>query len=211
MGGRVFVSIGMSLDGYVAGPNARPGNPLGDGGMKIHRWLYEVEAWRERQSLGGGGRSASGEIVEENFARAGAYVMGRRMFDEGEADWPDPPPFRAPVFVLTHTPRGPWERGGGTTFHFVTHGAHEALEQAREAAGEKDVQIAGGAETVRQYLNAGLVDELEVHLAPLVLGSGVRLLDGVDPEIALAPERTVGTGEVTHIRYRVSRGRAPGH
>ncbi|MFG2875157.1 dihydrofolate reductase family protein [Streptomyces sp. NPDC048337] len=205
----VFASIGTSLDGFLAGPNARPGNPLGDGGARIHRWVYEVEAWRERQNLlPGGGVVAtvahpSAEIVEENFARAGAYVMGHRMFAEGELAWPDPPPFRAPVFVLTHTPREPWVREGGTTFHFVTDGPEAALDAARKAAGDKDVQISGGAETVRTYLNAGLVDELEIHLAPILLGSGTRLLDGVDPELRLAPDRTVATPEVTHIRYRV--------
>lgn len=200
----VFASVGMSLDGFIAGPNARPGNPLGDGGARIHRWLYSVEAWRERQSLPGGDeRSPSAELVEENFARAGAYVMGRRMFAEGETAWPDPPPFRAPVFVLTHTPREPWVRQGGTTFHFVTDGPEAALAAAREAADGKDVQISGGARTVRTYLDAGLVDELEIHLAPMLLGSGVRLLDGVDPALRLTPDRTVATPEVTHIRYRV--------
>ncbi|GGT38632.1 dihydrofolate reductase family protein [Streptomyces purpureus] len=201
--GKVFVSIGMTLDGYVAGPNARPGNPLGDSGTRIHQWLYEVEAWRERQSMTGGASNPSGEIVEENFARAGAYVMGRRMFDEGELGWPDPPPFRAPVFVLTHHAREAWVRQGGTTFFFVTDGIEAALDRARAAAGAKDVQVSGGAETVREYLDAGLVDELEIHLAPIVLGDGVRLLDGVRTDLRLEPDRVVAAAGVTHVRYRV--------
>ncbi|MFG2983196.1 dihydrofolate reductase family protein [Streptomyces sp. NPDC048258] len=201
----VFASVGTTLDGFMAGPNARPGNPLGDGGLTIHRWVFEIDAWRERQGLPGGSgeHNASAELVEENFARTGAYVMGRRMFAEGELGWPDPPPFRAPVFVLTHAPREPWVRQGGTTFHFVTDGPEAALAAAREAAGGKDVQISGGAETVRTCLNAGLVDELEIHLAPILLGSGTRLFDGVDPSVRLTPDRTVATPQVTHIRYRV--------
>ncbi|WP_186319094.1 hypothetical protein [Streptomyces sp. SAJ15] len=121
----VFASPGMTLDGFVAGPNARPGNPLGDGGLRIHEWVEDVETWRERQSVTGGtgtGGDQDDGVVRETFERAGAYVMGRRMFAEGEVGWPDPPPFRAPVFVLTHTPREPWVRQGGTTFHFVTEG-----------------------------------------------------------------------------------------
>ncbi|MER6998605.1 dihydrofolate reductase family protein [Streptomyces sp. NPDC000410] len=202
---KVFASLGVSLDGFVAGPNARPGNPLGDGGTRIHRWMYDVGAWRERLGMSGGTTNVSGEVVEANFARAGAYVMGRRMFDEGEAGWPDPPPFRAPVFVVTHTPREPWARQGGTTFTFVTEGIEHALALAGAAAGDKDVQIAGGADTVRQFLNAGLVDDLEIHLAPLVLGGGVRLFDGVDTDLELEPDRVVDAREVTHVRYRVIR------
>ncbi|MFI8827614.1 dihydrofolate reductase family protein [Streptomyces sp. NPDC053431] len=200
----VYASLGMSLDGFVAGPNARPGNPLGDGGLRIHEWVEDVETWRERQSLAGGtGGDPDDAIVAENFERAGAYVMGRRMFAEGELGWPDPPPFRAPVLVLTHTPREPWVRQGGTTFHFVTEGPEAALALAREAAGEKDVQVSGGAETVREFLAAGLLDELEIHLAPVVLGSGTRLFDGVSPDLRLEPVRVIGSPKVTHVRYRV--------
>ncbi|GAA2816110.1 dihydrofolate reductase family protein [Saccharopolyspora taberi] len=203
---KVFASMGMSLDGFVAGPNGGPDNALGDGGFRIHQWVFDLESWRERQSREGGATNADDEIVKENFARAGAYVMGRRMFDEGEAGWPDPPPFQAPVFVLTHNPREPWVRQGGTTFTFVTDGVESAVEQARAAAGDKDVQISGGADVVRQALDAGLVDEVEVHVAPILLGRGVRLFDGVDPErCAFEPERVVGSPGVTHLRYRVVR------
>ncbi|MEU1854181.1 dihydrofolate reductase family protein [Streptomyces sp. NPDC019990] len=203
---KVFASLGMSLDGFIAGPNARPDNPLGDGGMRIHEWVFGVESWRERQSINGGQTNPDDDIVRENFSRAGAYIMGQQMFAEGEVGWPDPPPFRAPVFVLTHTPRKPWVRQGGTTFTFVTEGIDSALAlaMARKAAGDKDVQISGGADTVRQFINAGLLDELQIHLAPLVLGSGVRLFDGVSPGLSLELTRVVDSPQVTHLTYRVS-------
>ncbi|MFF8196756.1 dihydrofolate reductase family protein [Streptomyces bobili] len=155
----------MSLDGFIAGPNSRPDNPLGDGGMRIHEWVFGVESWRARQNIDGGQTNQDDDIVQENFSRAGACVMGRKMFAEGEVGWPDPPPFRAPVFVLTHTPREPWVRKGGTTFTFVTEGIDSALAHARKAAGDKDVQISGGADAVRQFIDAGLLDELQIHLA----------------------------------------------
>ncbi|MEV7520766.1 dihydrofolate reductase family protein [Streptomyces sp. NPDC091371] len=196
------------MDGFIAGPNAEPGNPLGDGGDRIHEWIFDVEAWRERQSMKGGrGGNPDDGVVRELFSRAGAYVMGRRMFAEGELGWADPPPFRAPVFVLTHTPREPWVRQGGTTFTFVTDGPEAALARAREAAGDKDVQISGGADTVRQYLNAGLVDELRVHLAPVLLGAGTRLFDGVSPELTFEREGVIDSPAVTHLTYRVLRTR----
>ncbi|MFC8274570.1 dihydrofolate reductase family protein [Streptomyces sp. NPDC057271] len=199
---KVFASLGMSLDGFIAGPGSRPDNPLGDGGMRIHEWVFDVESWRARQNAEGGQTDQDDDIVRENFDRAGAYIMGRRMFDEGEVGWPDPPPFRAPVFVLTHTPRAPWVRQGGTAFTFVTEGIDSALARARRAAGGKDVQISGGAHTVRQFIAAGLLDELQIHLAPLVLGAGVRLFDGVSTGLSLEPVRVVDSPRVTHLTYR---------
>ncbi|MEU3447799.1 dihydrofolate reductase family protein [Streptomyces thermolilacinus] len=201
---KVFASLGISLDGYVAGPHAGPGNPLGDGGERLHEWLYGVEAWRDRHGLGGGETGRSGLVVSEIFDRAGAYVMGRRMFDEGERAWPDPPPFRAPVFVLTTSARDAWVREG-TVFTYVTDGVRAALDQALAVANGKDVQISGGAHTVREYLNAGLVDELELHLVPVLLGDGLRLFDGVDPALRLVRERVVDAPDVTHLRYRTVR------
>lgn len=201
----VFASLGMSLDGFIAGPNAGPDNALGDGGGRIHAWMYRVESWRERQTLSGGEAGRDAELVEENYDRAGAYVMGRRMFDEGEVGWPDPPPLRAPVFVLTHEPREPWERQGGTTFTFVTDGPEAALEQAKSAVGQNDVLVAGGAETWAQLLNMGLLDQLEIHLAPVLLGAGIRLFDRVDAgKVTLEPERVVESPVVTHVPYRVT-------
>jgi dihydrofolate reductase len=202
--GQVIVDMGMSLDGFVAGPNAGPENPLGDGGTRIHRWMYDVESWRGRQSLAGGQINQDDEVVKESYARVGAYVMGRRMFDEGEVAWPDPPPFRAPVYVLTNRAREPWVRQGGTTFTFVTDGIESALEQAREAAGEKDVRVAGGANTVQQFIEAGLVDEIQIHLAPVLLGEGIRLFERIGAEhVELESTRVIDSPNVTHLRYRV--------
>jgi dihydrofolate reductase len=200
----VFADLGMSLDGFIAGPNAGPHNALGDGGARIHQWAYQLQAARERLGRSGGATDRDNEIAEEKFARAGAHVMGRRMFDEGEAGWPDPPPFGAPVFVLTHHPREPWERQGGTTFYFVTDGIDSAVEQARAAGDGKDVQLSGGGETIREGLDAGLLDELQIHLAPVVIGAGVRLFEGLRQDtVVLEPTRVVGSPSVTHIRYRV--------
>ena len=157
--------------------------------------------------MDGGRVGQDDDLVKEVFGRTGAFVMGRRMFDEGEVGWPDPPPFRAPVFVLTHQSREPWVRQGGTSFTFVTDGIEHAVAQARAAAGDKDVQVSGGASTVQQALNAGLVGELQLHLAHVLLGDGVRLFEGVDPErLRLEPTRVLGSEQVTHVRYRVSGG-----
>ncbi len=200
----VIFDMGMSLDGFIAGPNAGPRNALGDGGMRIHRWVFDLESWRERQSLVGGQTNRDDEVSNETFARTGAYVMGRRMFDEGEVGWPDPPPFRAPVFVLTHHERKPWVRQGGTTFTFVTDGIESAIEQARAAAGDKDVRIAGGANTIQQFIKAGLLDELQIHLAPILLGDGVRLFDHPGTEqIELEKTRVIDSPRVTHLTFRV--------
>jgi dihydrofolate reductase len=199
--------MAMSLDGFIAGPNGGPGNPLGDGGPGLHQWVYELDSWLGRQGMDGGRVGQDDDLVKEVFGRTGAFVMGRRMFDEGEVGWPDPPPFRAPVFVLTHQSREPWVRQGGTSFTFVTDGIEHAVAQARAAAGDKDVQVSGGASTVQQALNAGLVGELQLHLAHVLLGDGVRLFEGVDPErLRLEPTRVLGSEQVTHVRYRVSGG-----
>jgi dihydrofolate reductase len=200
---KVIVDMGMSLDGFIAGPNAGPHNNLGYGGTRIHRWVYDLETWRESQGLRGGKTNTDDELVKEAYARVGAYVMGRRMFDEGEVGWPDPPPFGAPVFVLTHHGREPWVRQGGTTFTFVTDGIESVLEQARDAADGKDVRVAGGAKVVQQCVRAGLVDELQIHLAPVLLGAGVRLFDHTDPKhVELESTRMIESPKVTHLRYR---------
>jgi dihydrofolate reductase len=201
---QVFVDISMSLDGFIAGPNGGPQNPLGDGGSRLHQWMYDVESWRQRQSFTGGQTNQDDEVVKESFARTGAYVIGSRMFGEGEVAWPDPPPFRAPVFVLTHHAREPWVRQGGTTFTFVTDGIESALEQARAAARDKDIRIAGGANIVRQCIEAGLIDELQIHLAPLLLGDGIRLFEHTGQEhVQLESTQVIDSPKVTHLRYRV--------
>ncbi|CAN5831698.1 dihydrofolate reductase family protein [soil metagenome] len=203
--GKVVAEVSMSLDAFIAGPNAGPQNPLGDGGNRIHQWLYDVESWRERHSLTSGQTNQNDEVVEESFARTGAYVMGRRMFDEGEVAWPDPPPFQAPVFVLTNNAREPWVRQGGTTFTFVTDGIESALEQAKVAAADKDVGL-GGANTIQQFLEAGLVDEVQIHFVPALLGDGVRLFDHLSfDQIALEKIGVIDAPRVTHLKFRVTK------
>jgi dihydrofolate reductase len=202
----VFVDVGMSLDGFMAGPNGRPRNPLGDGGLRIHEWVFPLASFRERMGMAGGDVNRDDAIARAAPERAGAYVMDKRMFGEGEVGWPSSPPFRAPVFVLTHHRREPWVREGGTTFFFVTDGIEAALERARAAAGGRDVRISGGASAVQQFMRAGLVDELTVHVAPLLLGAGVRPFDrlGAAPA-ALEGLSVVDSPGVTHLSYRVTR------
>lgn len=203
--GKVVAEFSMSLDGFIAGPNAGPHNALGDGGHRIHEWLFEVETWRERHSLTSGQTNKNDEVVKDSFARTGAYVIGRRMFDEGEVAWPDPPPFQAPVFVLTNHAREPWVRQGGTIFTFVTDGIESALEQAKVAAADKDVGL-GGANTIQQFLEAGFVDEVQIHLVPVFLGDGVRLFDHLSSEqIALETTGVIDAPGVTHLKFRVTK------
>jgi dihydrofolate reductase len=211
----VTCNISVSLDGFVAGPNQTLEQPLGEGGEDLHEWVVRLKSWRERHGMEGGETGPDEEVIQESVERAGATIMGRRMFSSGSGSWEDDPkangwwgdepPFRHPVFVLTHHPREPLELQG-TTFTFVTDGIEAALEQARAAAGDKDVHVAGGANVIQQYLGAGLLDELELHLVPLLLGGGVRLLDQVgDASISMEPDRVVGSPQVTHLKYRVSR------
>ena len=202
--GKVFIEQGISLDGYIAGPNAGRKNPLGDGGPNVHKWMYAQETWRQHLGFKGGDSGSDDALVRETFARAGAYIMGRRMFDEGEANWPEEAPFRTPVFVVTTHAREPWVRPGGTTFYFVTDGVESAVAQAKTAAGGKDLRIAGGANIARQALEAGLVDELNLHLAPVVLGGGVRLFDGLDTNrVKLEQRRVLASPQITHLYYDV--------
>ncbi|CAN5400827.1 dihydrofolate reductase family protein [soil metagenome] len=203
----VFFDVGISVDGFIAGPNRGPRNPLGDGGTLIHTWMFKTASFLERlgaESSEPGGHEADDTVVRDVFARTGAYIMGRHMFEEGEASWPDPPPFRANVFVLTHQARERWVRQGGTTFHFVTDGIDSALRQARAAAGGKDVRISGGADTIRQYLEAGAIEEFGLHVAPTLLGSGIRLFDGIGPtQTAFEQISSSASPHVTHLNYRV--------
>jgi dihydrofolate reductase len=212
--GIIRFHIAISLDGYVAGPNQSEENPLGEGGMELHRWVFELEAWRRMQGLEGGVVNSSTPVMEEAQSNVGATVMGRNMFGGGRGPWPkdppwngwwgDDPPFHTPVFVLTHHPRAPLEMEGGTTFVFVTDGIGYALDQAKKSAGARDVQIGGGARTIQQYLAAGLVDEFELHVVPVLMGAGERLLDDVG-NLRVEQARAVEGPGVTHIRYRVIR------
>jgi dihydrofolate reductase len=180
--------------------------------MRLHQWLVRTDSWRRQQGLQGGERNADAEVVDEVVQGVGAYIMGRKMFGGGNGPWDESwtgwwgedPPFHAPVFVLTHHARDPLPMQGGTTFNFVTDGIDSALEQARAAAGDKDVAIAGGASVVQQYLAAGILDELYLHIVPIVLGAGERLLEDVgDP--TLEPVKVVASPAVTHVKYRVVR------
>ena len=210
--GKFRFQISMSLDGFVAGPNQSEENPLGLGGEDLHEWVVKLEAWRRQHGLEGGEVNASSAVIEEVQANVGATVMGRNMFGGGPGPWDkddpwngwggDNPPFHTPGFVLTHHSREPLEMKGGTTFHFVTDGIESALEQARQAAGANDVMIGGGASVVQQYLAAGFVDEFELHVVPILLGDGERLLEKVG-DLKLEQVRAVDAPGVTHIRYRV--------
>ena len=208
---KVYFDVGLSLDGCLAGPNARPGNPLGDGGLGIHEWMFRTATFQRVLGAGNAGHPGSRAVADGNaaddalvqamFARAGAYVMGRRMFDEGEVGWPEDPPFHAPVFVLTHRSRAPWVRKGGTTFHFVTDGFASALAQAQAAANGKDVRVSGGADAIRQAIAAGAVDDFTLHMAPVLLGGGNRLFDRALP-LRCTPASAVHSPLVTHVHYR---------
>jgi dihydrofolate reductase len=207
--------ISISADGYVAGPGQRMESPLGEGGERLHDWAVSLAAWRASHGMDGGEVNASTPVMEGAIENVGATVMGRNMFgppgggDWGDGSWTgwwgDEPPFHHDVFVLTHHPREPVEMEGGTTFHFVTDGIQRALDRATAAAGGRDVRLGGGAQVVNAYLAAGLVDELELSIAPVVLGSGARLFDGVGPELRLERVRVVEAPGVTHVRYRVVR------
>src|SRR5690349_9159195 len=184
---KVKAHISTSLDGYVAGPNQSQENPLGEGGESLHDWVVELAAWRRQHGREGGVENASTPVVEQEKANVGAEIMGRGMFgppeggpwgdDPWQGWWGEDPPFHMPVFVVTHHEREPLTLSD-TTFTFVTEGIASALDQAREAAGEQDVFIGGGGETINQYLKAGLVDEIELHVVPILLGSGSRLFEG---------------------------------
>ena len=206
--------ISISLDGFVAGPNQSEEEPLGEGGERLHDWVVELAAWRQAHKKQGGEVNESTQIVEESHENIGAAVMGRNMFgpigggDWGDEQWTgwwgDDPPYHYPVFVVTHHPRDPVEMQGGTTFYFVTDGIESALEQAKEAAGGKDVMLLGGAQVASQYLAAGLLDELELHVVPLVLGDGARLFDNLaDAGVQLEQVRAVEAPGVAHLKYSV--------
>jgi dihydrofolate reductase len=207
------LDISMSLDGFVAGPNQTIEEPLGTGGLQLHQWIFGLESWRKRHGQAGGQRSADSDVVQESLDATGAVVMGRRMFSGGEGAWEsdpvaggwwgDEPPFGVPVFVLTHHAREPLELQGRTAFTFVTEGVEAALEQARAAAGDRNVAVAGGANVVQQFLGAGLLDEIQIHLVPVLLGDGVRLFGGGEQPV-LELIRVIDSPTVTHLRYRVA-------
>src|ERR1700756_3547554 len=203
MARKVFFSVSMSLDGFIA-PGSL-GELMGKQWMELQQWVFSQRFFRENLKLGEGGEEGrDNDIVRETFERTGASVMGKRMFDAGEQMWPAEAPFHTPVYVVTHEQRDPWERPGGTTFHFVNDGIETALAQARGAAGERDVRIAGGGATILEYVNAGLVDEFSIALSPVLFGSGIRLFEGVDAaRVALELIRTEPSPRASHLTYAV--------
>jgi dihydrofolate reductase len=208
--------ISISLDGFVAGPNQSKENPLGEGGMGLHEWVFPLAAWRQAHGMQGGEVNESTPIIEESVQNIGAGLMGRNMFGppsggpwgdvEWKGWWGDNPPFHHPVFIVTHYPRDPLEMEGGTTFYFVTNGIESALAQAKKAAGDKDVLLSGGGHIIQQYLAAGVLDELELHVVPVLLGDGARLFDNLGAAtVQLEQVRAIAAPGVTHITYRVVR------
>jgi dihydrofolate reductase len=203
MAGKVFFSVSMSLDGFIAPESL--GDLMGRQWVELQQWVFPQRFFRENLKLGGGGKEGrDNDILRETFERTGASVMGKRMFDAGEQMWPEEAPFHTPVFVVTHEQRKPWERPGGTTFSFVNDGIGPALQQAREAAGDRDVRVAGGGATILEYVNAGLVDEFSIALSPVLFGAGIRLFEGVDAgRVALEPVHAEPSPGVTHLTYAV--------
>lgn len=206
---KVFFDVGISLDGYIAGPNGGPANPLGDGGISIHDWMFKQKSFREHLGMDGGeNNNPDNDIIEETINRIGSNIMGKHMFEEGEASWPEEAPFHTSVYVMTKQKRKPLERKGGTTFYFTNEGIEKVLQKAKDAAGQKDVRISGGADVIRQYLNAGFIDEFIIHIAPLFLGTGVRLFEKTDSRgITFEISKVIGSPVVTHIFYKVNSNR----
>jgi dihydrofolate reductase len=207
----LILDISVSLDGFVAGPNPTLDDPLGQGGMQLHEWVFGTKSWREAHGQEGGDESADSDLAAELIAQASATIMGRHMFSGGDGPWEsdpnsrgwwgDDPPFHHAVFVLTHHEREPLEMQGGTTFTFVTDGIESALEQARAAAGPGEIRLGGGADVAQQYLRAGLLDRVQLHVAPVLLGDGVRLFDSNEGRLELTRSATSPTG-VMHLDYR---------
>ena len=204
---KVFVNIGLSLDGYMAPEGMRMDDPSYKGwGAKwgaMMGWLVKQKAFRENLNFGPGGETGPvNDLVLRTMSRSGASIMGKRMFDQGEVSWPEDAPFHTPVYVLTHEKREPWVRPGGTTFHFVNDGPERALELARQSAGSKDVRIAGGADVIQQYLNLGAVDELEIALTPVLINSGRRLFENLrEPGPNFRIDKALDGPDATHLRY----------
>ncbi|MET3507158.1 dihydrofolate reductase family protein [Halalkalibacter oceani] len=200
-----FADLSISLDGFITGPNSSEEHPLGTGGRILHEWVYQLGSWRERHGLDGGMESYESAHLQSLIDRTGAVIIGRTMFDHGERYWGSRPPFHVPVFVLTHEPRPPQEMEGGTTFIFCTDGLAAAYQAAKAAAGEKEVSVGGGADVVQQCLAAGLLNELHLHIVPVLLGDGVRLFEHRGnhlPNLELTSQST--SGSVIHASFRVS-------
>ena len=203
---KVIFDSGISLDGFFAGDNRGPGNPMGGVSGKIHQWMLNQKAFWEYLGMDGGKEDGfDGKLIRETIDRTGAFIMGKRMFEEGEVSWPEDL-YKADVYVLTHEKRKPWVQKGTTTFHFINDGIESALEKARQKANGKDIRIQGGANTIQQYLNAGLVDDFFIHIAPVFLKSGIRLFDDIDNDkYDIQIEEVIPSNLTTHLRYKLTK------
>ncbi len=201
---KIFFDSGISQDGFFAGENRGPQNPIGDRGTLIHNWMYKQKAFFKNLGMKGGEDDGiESDLIENTFARTGAYIMGKRMFDEGEVNWPEDL-YKRDVYVLTHEKREPWVQKGTTTFFFINDGLKNAVEKARKSANDRDVRIQGGAETIQQFLNAGLVDEFTLHITPILLGSGIRLFENLDmKQFDMSIDEVIPSQLTTHIKYKV--------
>jgi dihydrofolate reductase len=201
---KIIFDSGISLDGFFAGDNRSPQNPMGGVSGQIHSWMLHQKAFWEYLGFEGGKEDGSeGSLIRETIARTGSYIMGKRMFEEGEVSWPNDL-YKADVYVLTHEKRQPWVQNGTTTFYFINDGIETALNMAKQSAKGKDVRIQGGASTIQQFLNAGLVDEFFIHIAPVFLGTGIRLFEGIDKgKYDLQIADVIPSGLTTHLRYKL--------
>lgn len=204
--GKIIFDSGISLDGFFAGDNRGPGNPMGGVSGKIHMWMFNQKAFWEYLGMNRGKEDGpDGKLIRDTIARKGAFIMGKRMFEEGEVSWPEDL-YKADVYVLTHEKREPWVQKGTTTFHFINDGIESALEKARQSANGKDIRIQGGANTIQQFLNAGLVDEFFIHIAPVFLRSGIRLFDDIDNDMYdIQIEEVIPSNMTTHLRYKLKK------
>jgi dihydrofolate reductase len=201
---KIIFDSGISIDGFFAGENRSPKNPMGGVSGKLHQWMFKQKAfWKHIKMQGGEESGEDSKLIDEVFARTGSYIMGKRMFEEGEVVWAEDL-YEADVYVLTHEKREPWVQKGTTTFNFINDGIHSALEKAKQSAKGKDIRIQGGANTIQQFLNAGLIDECFIHIAPVFLGSGIRLFDGIDKDIYdIQIEEIIPSDLTTHLRYKL--------
>ena len=201
---QIIYDSGKSLDGFFAGDNRSPSNPMGGVSGEIHEWMFKQKAfWKHLNMEGGEEYGADSKLIEDVFARTGSYIMGKRMFEEGEVVWPEDL-FKADVYVLTHEKREPWAQKGTTTFYFINDGIQSALEKARESAKGKDIRIQGGANTIQQFLNAGLVDEFFIHIAPVFLGTGIRLFEDIEKnKYYMQVAEVIPSNLTTHLRYKL--------
>jgi dihydrofolate reductase len=210
---KVFFDVAASLDGFIAPEGmdlTHASSPDYKDWMgqwsKLQNWVFQQKFFRENLKLGEGGETGlDNRLLEDTFKRTGVSIMGKQMFDGGERFWPEEAPFHTPVYVVTHQVREPWPRPGGTTFYFVNDGIESALVQARKAAGNRDIRIAGGANVIQQYLNAGMVDEFTIHYSPVFFGQGVQLFMGISKNVSVKVKEAVASNEVTHVKYGIAR------